>query len=351
MFKVLRWLSAPFSLFYGMAVRVRNLSYDKGYSASRKFELPVISVGNLAVGGAGKSPMAEYLVRLLKDSHKIAILSRGYGRRTSGFLEVGLQSTAEQVGDEPLQFKTKFPDVKVAVCESRVAGIESLQKQSEVVILDDAYQHRAVAPGLSILLFDYTSVFKTQMLLPAGNLREPLSGRKRADLIVVTKTPAKLSPEEKSRIAETIKPFTHQRLFYSFLNYDSLRSVYGNESLELSELANGYSVVLLTGIANTKPLIDELRKFTDAIIHHRYPDHHPFTRKNIAKLAGTYGGIVSTKKIIITTEKDAQRLQPQSVRELLTGLPVYYLPVSARIHSPGEDEFNQLIRDYVANRN
>ena len=187
----------PISLIYWGVVWLRNLAYNAGIFKSEKFHIPVISVGNLAAGGTGKSPMTEYLVRLLKEQYKIATLSRGYGRKTKGFLEVEKNSTSEQTGDEPLQFKTKFPEITVAVCENRAVGIEELEAEHDVIVLDDAYQHRAVKPGLSILLFDYREVFKMQFCLPTGNLREPLSGRKRADIIVVTKSPEGLNAQEK----------------------------------------------------------------------------------------------------------------------------------------------------------
>ncbi|HCN85013.1 MAG TPA: tetraacyldisaccharide 4'-kinase [Sphingobacteriaceae bacterium] len=346
--KLLRLLLLPFSLIYVVVIVLRNAAYDAGLFTSRKFSIPVISVGNLAVGGAGKSPMAEYLVRLLKDRYKIATLSRGYGRKTSGFIELTEASTTIDAGDEPVQFKHKFPSITVAVCEKRAAGIEILQKSNDLIILDDAYQHRSVKPGLSLLLFDYSSIFQPQYILPAGNLREPLSGRKRADVIIVTKTPDLLSEAEREKIAVRIAPYPNQELFFSYLEYGDLEPLNNGQKLPLSTLNKETDIILLTGIANPATLLDHLTQYTSRIVHHNYPDHHPFSTKNIAKLAAAWSASKAKHKFIITTEKDAQRLRSAELNELLRILPVYYLPVSAKIHKPQEERFNQIIEQYVA---
>lgn len=346
--KLLRLLLFPFSLIYGLVVIIRNISFDAGISASRKFDIPLISIGNLAVGGSGKSPMAEYLVRLLKDRYKIATLSRGYGRSTSGFIELTEASTAAEAGDEPVQFKHKFPDITVAVCENRATGIDYLKQSSDLIILDDAYQHRSVQAGLSLLLFDYSTIFQRQLLLPAGDLREPLSGRKRADIIIVTKTSPALSDAERERITRRINPYPQQELFFSYLEYGDLEALNTGSKLQLSAVNEQTEIILLTGIANTKPLLDQLQHYTHRIIHHHYRDHHPFSPKNIAKLAAAWSASAAEHKFIITTEKDAQRLRSPELNELLRDLPVYYLPVKARIQQPDEERFNQIIEQYVA---
>ncbi|MFD2145663.1 tetraacyldisaccharide 4'-kinase [Mucilaginibacter antarcticus] len=199
--KHLRALLLPFSFLYGLIVIVRNFLYDAGLFKSRRFDLPVISVGNLEVGGAGKSPMTEYLIQLLKDHYKLATLSRGYGRATKGFQIATATATASQVGDEPAQFKHKFPDVTVAVCEQRVDGITQLQHDHDLILLDDAYQHRAVKPGLSILLFDYNSLNNQRWVLPAGNYREPFFGKWRAGIIIITKCPADMPQQELEKLS------------------------------------------------------------------------------------------------------------------------------------------------------
>jgi tetraacyldisaccharide 4'-kinase len=346
--RLLRLLLFPFSFLYALVVIIRNWAYDYGIFKSRRFKIPIISVGNLAVGGAGKSPMTEYLVALLKDEYKLATLSRGYGRRTKGFLTVKTSSLAEDIGDEPLQFKKKFPDITVAVCEDRVAGIKELNQHHELIILDDAYQHRAVKPGLSILLFDYSSLRKFQWFLPTGDLREPLSGRKRADLIVITKAPHDLSEEERRLLTGRVAPFPHQGVFFSSFEYASLKRISDPETvLKLADIQPDTVVFLLTGIANPAPLLEYLKQFSVNIISLEYGDHHHFTRKNIAKLVKEFKAVSSSNKLIITTEKDAQRLNSYHVQELLRPLPVYYLPVRAFIQSPGEGQFNDLIREYV----
>jgi len=213
--KYLRWLLLPFSLLYGLAVIVRNWCYDAGFMKSRRFDLPVICVGNLEVGGAGKSPMTEYLIRLLKGDHKVATLSRGYGRETKGFLTAANTTTAIQLGDEPSQFARKFPDITVAVCEDRAEGIMRLQASHDLILLDDAFQHRAVKAGLNILLFDYNQLQQPKLLLPAGNLREPFSGRWRADIIVVTKSPADVTGEQQAACYNIIQPLNWQPLLFT----------------------------------------------------------------------------------------------------------------------------------------
>ncbi|WP_374165503.1 tetraacyldisaccharide 4'-kinase [Arcticibacter sp. MXS-1] len=347
--RYLRLILLPFSWIYAVVVFLRNLAYDFGLFKSKQFDLPVISVGNLAVGGAGKSPMTEYLVNLLKDKRRIAVLSRGYGRKTRGFRLVSADDVAALCGDEPLQFKRKFKDVTVAVCEKRVHGIEELCRDHELVVLDDAYQHRAVRPGLNILLFDYTRMKEPMLVLPAGNLREPYRGRKRADLIVVTKTPPVLLPEEREQLRRRIGPRSNQRLFFSYLRYGNLIALGDKEELPLISIKSNRTLVfLLTGIANPRPLLEELRKFTPHVKHYEYPDHHPFSRKNISKLAEDFSKAGAPDKLIVTTEKDAQRLLNPDIAELLTDLPVYYLPIRAEIHEPDKQNFDHLIENYVS---
>lgn len=346
--RLLRLLLFPFSFIYALAVILRNTAYDLGILKSRKFKIPIISVGNLTVGGAGKSPMTEYLISLLKDEYKLATLSRGYGRRTKGFLQVKSSSQAEDVGDEPLQFKQKFPEITVAVCEDRVEGVKELNQHHDLIILDDAYQHRALRPGFSILLFEYKGLLKFQWFLPSGNLREPLNGRKRADVIVITKAPENLSQRQKEELIAKVKPYPHQQVFFSYLEYGDLKMVLhpGNE-LELENLKPDAPVLLLTGIANANPLIEHLQLFTKHLSHHQYPDHHRFSKKNILKLVSEFKEMASDDALIITTEKDAQRLHSPQFKELLKALPVYYLPVKCRIHPPDEGRFHDLIKLYV----
>ncbi|MDP2414941.1 tetraacyldisaccharide 4'-kinase [Daejeonella sp.] len=344
--KLLRLLLFPFSILYGLGVILRNLAYDFGIFKSQKFESSVISVGNLSVGGSGKSPMTEYLVRFLKDKYKVATLSRGYGRKTSGFLYVDTNSLSSESGDEPLQFKRKFRDITVAVCENRVTGITELEKNHELVILDDAFQHRAVKPGLSILLFEYSTLLKQQWLLPTGDLREPLWAINRADIVVISKCPEKMNSEQQNVIHSKFRTDT---LFFSFLKYGNLKSF--NEDTpgrSLNSINEKSKVILLTGIANAAPLFAELASYGPELIHHQYPDHHQFSEKNIAKLVNAFNELSGDDNLIITTEKDAQRLRIAGIREQLKDLALYYLPVEAAFKEPEKTRFNNLIEEYAS---
>ena len=343
--KYLRWLLWPFSLIYGLVVVMRNWCYDVGWFKSVKFSVPVIAVGNLAAGGAGKSPMTEYLVRLLKDDFKIATLSRGYGRKTKGFVFATTQTTANETGDEPAQFKDKFPDITVAVCEDRVKGIGQLEADHNLIILDDAYQHRAVTPGLSILLFDYNKLAEPNLLLPAGNLREPLSGKMRADIIVVSKCPAELREQQQLEIAGQLRPYPYQQLFFSTIHYLPLQQLDG--SLADNVVGGDTTVFLLTGIAGTDLITKHLEGYTRNIVHHKYPDHHQFSLKNISKLATDFVASPALNKVVVTTEKDAERLKDPALLQLMAGIEVLVLPINIGFLGEGTQHFNKLIIDYV----
>ena len=345
MMKYLRWLLLPFSLVYGLVVMMRNWFYDAGLFTSRSFDLPIISVGNLDVGGAGKSPMTEYLVRLLKDEFKLATLSRGYGRQTKGFLKATATATATEIGDEPSQFHQKFRDITVAVAEKRAIGIEQLKDDHEVIILDDAYQHRAVNPGFKILLFDYNRLNEPKFLLPAGNLREPFVGRYRADVFVVSKCPHSLTHEQQQDALNILLPLNDQQVFFTSINYLPLQNLEGN--LVSQNIDKDTTVFLLTGIANAQPLLNYINQHTLHVIHHNYPDHHQFSLKNIAKLAKDFNDCKASKKVIITTEKDAQRLhEPQLLPQVKT-LPIWVLPIGIQFLNQQQQQFNQTINNYV----
>jgi tetraacyldisaccharide 4'-kinase len=341
MIRFFRLLLFPFSLVYGLGVMARNALYQAGILKSYVSPVKTIAVGNLAVGGTGKTPATEYLCRMLMGQLKIAVLSRGYGRKSSGFRWVNTGDAAAESGDEPLQLKRKLPALTVAVCESRVAGIVRLEEDHDLVILDDAFQHRAILPGLNILLFDYSSLKKPQFLLPAGNLREPFASRRRAGVLLVTKSPVNLSGTQREAAIARLQPYPGQEVLFAYLQYGELIALNGGDERSLKYI-EGKELILLTGIANPLPLLGELEKYTSAITHYRFGDHHTFTRENIAKLARSAAG-----KIIITTEKDAQRLRAADLRESLEGLAVYYLEVSMRVHAGDEARFNRIIRDYV----
>lgn len=346
--RLIRLLLFPFSLCYGLVVVLRNLAYDYGLFKSTRFAIPVISIGNLAVGGAGKSPITAHLAKMFADDRRLAILSRGYGRKTKGFFRVTKDSRSNQVGDEPRQFKQQFPHCTVAVCEDRVRGIKRLAPKHDLILLDDAYQHRAVKPGLSILLFDYNQVFGLQCLLPTGDLREPLEGRKRADIILVTKAPASLSEQQRQRCIKKIKPFPHQQLFFSYLAYGALHSLIDDRvARSLDSIRSSTQLLLLTGIARAEPLIEKLKTYTLNIEHHCYADHYDYKTQDIVKMLEVYQAFEASDKLIITTQKDAQRLKEPRIIKLLGEIPVYYLPIQAMIQDVDKQQWNRLVKAFI----
>jgi tetraacyldisaccharide 4'-kinase len=343
--KYLRWLLFPFSLLYGLVVVLRNLCYDAGIFKSQGFDVPIISVGNLDVGGAGKTPMTEYLIRLLKPQYQLATLSRGYGRETKGYIQASATSTAAEIGDEPAQLKHKFPNITMAVCEDRVKGAGLLQKDHQLIILDDAYQHRAIIPGYSLLLFDYHQLKSINLLLPAGNRRELFYGRKRANILIVTKCPAEMALQEQENLKNKLGPADYQEVFFTGIAYQQLQNGQG-ETADIN-IDEATTVFLLTGIANPQPMYAYIAQSKPQIIHHKYPDHHRFSLKNIAKLADDFNACKANKKIIITTEKDMQRLGEQELLPLIKQLPFYTLPIGVAFLNNSEQQFDQLIAEYV----
>ncbi len=322
----------PFSILYDGVTTLRNYAYDKGWKESTEYEIPVISVGNLSVGGTGKSPMVELLISFLKEDYKVAVLSRGYKRKTSGFLEVLESSTTEEVGDEPLQFKHKFPEVTVAVCADRRMGIEKLKQKAEVIILDDAFQHRKVKPALSILLTPFSNLFLDDLVLPAGNLRESKKGMERADIIVITKIPDGTAYAKLQKIQFRMKLKEHQSMYFSKISYDS--SIHGiSESLPLDYLKDK-SFILVTGIANPKPLVDFLKEKNFNFQHQKFPDHHHFSTSEIENL--------QKEELILTTEKDFKRLSNRLQKRAL-----YYLPITTRFLHKEEGAFEREILNRI----
>lgn len=346
-FKLLRFLLFPFSLLYGLVVLVRNVFFDWGIFRATSFDIPVLVIGNITLGGSGKSPMTEYLIRLLKSDKKVAVLSRGYGRKTKGFRWVELQSKAIEVGDEPLQFKHHFPDISVAVCEDRVTGLSQLANANEVVLLDDAFQHRWLKPSLSILLLEYSSIRTPNFLLPSGTLREPKCATSRADVLVVSKSPKNISERDKKELLKIIKPKAHQPVFFSYLQYGQLTELNGKKTRALADLSPETVVFLLTGIANAKPLLSEIEQHGLFVKHHEYPDHYAFKQADIARLAADFKQIHAADKVIVTTEKDAQRLKNVNFDSLIAELPIYVLPVETAFFEEEEQKFKQLIQTHV----
>lgn len=328
--KLLRKLLFPFAVGYGGITRMRNYLYNEGIWESAVYKVPVICVGNLSVGGTGKSPMIEWLIKLLKDDYKVAVLSRGYKRSTSGFLEVTLQHSAAQVGDEPLQFKQKFPQVTVAVCADRRTGIAVLQENAEVILLDDAFQHRKVNPSFSILLTPFTNPYFKDFMLPAGNLRESRKGAKRADIIIGTKVPPQTPYAKMQEFKFLVRPLDYQKVYFSKIVYAN--NIIGiSEELPLSYLKDK-KFTLVTGIANPKPLVYFLKDRNFSFNHKKFPDHHAFSDAEINSLR--------SEELIITTEKDFMRL-----KDRLQKYALYYLPIATEILN-GQGQF---LKEHVLN--
>ncbi|MCJ0742631.1 tetraacyldisaccharide 4'-kinase [Pedobacter montanisoli] len=344
MLKYLRLILLPLSFIYGLVTTIRNWLYDKGLLKSVSFDIPVISVGNLAVGGSGKTPATEYLVRLL-SGYKIAILSRGYGRKTKGFILADEHATAATIGDEPMQYYHKFKQVTVAVCEDRIKGISLLKEQHDIILLDDAFQHRRVKPGFSILLFEFDKLSRFQFILPAGNLRETFDGVTRADSVLVTKCPPLSSLNLKLAVSHKFELTSHQNLAFAGIAYEKPVHLFKREVYNKSI---GGEVFLLTAIANSKPLVEYLNKFPVNLHHFKYADHHNFTVNEINRLVKAFEQNPAQEKIIITTEKDAQRLLNNNLRDLLLNLPVYCLPISMVVQEEDKQTFDQKILNYVA---
>ncbi len=347
---IVKILLLPFSLLYGLGVSGRDFFYRTGMLKSVKFNIPTISVGNLSVGGAGKTPHIEYLIRLLKDYVNIATLSRGYGRKTQGYLMAQPHSTAEQIGDEPLQFKRKFPDLTVAVAESRAFAIPRLLSEvpdTQIVLLDDAFQHRSVTPGLNVLLTEYSHPFTRDWLLPSGRLREWRASYKRADVIVVTKCPPTLSDNERTQLLNEIKPFPHQQVFFSYYEYGQPYFIF-NTAL-MADLQEDWQVVVICAIARTDYLVAHLQEKVERLTLLEFEDHHFFTADDMQELKRSFEQLQGQKKIILTTEKDATRLELHYNFLKTHQLPVFALPVQVQFHFGDHARFDQLIRDFLLN--
>ncbi|NLP56793.1 tetraacyldisaccharide 4'-kinase [Lutibacter sp. B1] len=336
---LLRKILYPISVLYGAVTNVRNNLYDKEILKSTKFDIPTIVVGNLSVGGTGKTPQIEYLVRLLQNEYKLAVLSRGYKRKSKGFIIADEIATAEIIGDEPFQYYQKFKDVIVCVDADRVNGIEQLKQlehSPEVILLDDAFQHRKVQGGFNILLTSYDNLYVDDSMLPTGNLREKVSGAERAQVIIVTKCPSQLSENEQFKISQKLNTTVYQTVFFSTIEYDE--QLKGFSKLTLSEM-EGYEVLLITGIANPTPLVDFLRERNIKIKHLQYPDHHDFSNKEINEIKDTFSTLETNKKIILTTEKDY-------VRIFAAIKNIHYITIKTTFINHKND-FDNIIKKYV----
>jgi tetraacyldisaccharide 4'-kinase len=345
--KSFRILLLPFSVIYWLVIKIRNWMYDKNIFRSTSFGLPLICVGNLSAGGTGKSPMVEYLVKNLKDKFRVATLSRGYKRKTKGYALADENATALDIGDEPMQFHLKFPDVPVAVGEERIEAIPQLlhdKPGTEVVILDDAFQHRSVKAGLNILLTDYNNLFTRDFFLPTGDLRDLKSGYKRAEVIVVTKCKPDLPVAEKNKIIKEINPLPGQQVFFTAIEYGEL---YNMISLEKRTITAKTEVLLISGIANPRPLKKYLEEKQESYQMISYSDHHIFTIDDLKEIKKRFDSIIAKDKIILTTEKDAVRLVKFASE--LNELPFYVLPIQPRFLFDGSASFNGIVSKFIKN--
>jgi tetraacyldisaccharide 4'-kinase len=343
--KPVRMLLLPLSLVYGLIIVVRNWMFNKKILRSASFNLPLICVGNLAVGGTGKSPMVEFMIEKLKSGFRVAVLSRGYKRKTSGYCMASDLSTALEIGDEPMQFYNKFPDVTVAVGEERVVAIPQLlhdRPATQVIILDDAFQHRSVTAGLNILLTDFNNLFTRDWFLPTGDLRDQPRSARRAQIMVVTKCPPDLSLAEKDRIIREIKPAAHQHIFFTAIAYGSPYQVITHETWLPQKAAE---VLLVTGIANPGQLKKHLEENFNGYDELAFSDHHIFTIDDLNYILKKFDQIPSPQKIILTTEKDAVRLQKFS--QQLRELPVFVMPIQPVFLFYEENQFTRLITTFI----
>lgn len=336
-----RWYLYPFSLGYHAVTGLRNTFYDLGIFKSTKFKTPVINVGNLSVGGSGKSPMVMYLAKSLSKQYRTGVLSRGYGRVTKGYAVTNYESNYKTVGDEAMQLFERFKNrFVIAVSEKRVPGAKKVIEDMDldVLILDDALQHRAIKAGFNILMTDFNDPFFKDHLLPAGDLRESRNGAKRADIIMVSKCPDELTQENKQYYISRIRPERGQKVFFSSIGYDE--NIYGREKMLPDNNLNYYDILLITGIANPKPLLQHLSKFSQRVKHLKFRDHHNFTDEDIKKIIAEYKKM-GEYKLILTTEKDYVRLKTfDYLRDV-----AYYWPINVVIDR--KDEFNEIIADYI----
>ena len=347
--KINDWL-LPFSWIYGSIVRFRNWLFDMGLKKSKSFSIPIISVGNITVGGSGKTPHVEYLIRLLHDKAKIAVLSRGYKRKSHGYVLAEESTTMPEIGDEPFQMHQKFSDIYVAVDAKRARGIENLQndeatKDVDVVLLDDAFQHRYVKPGINILLVDYHRLIIYDKMLPAGRLREPLSGKNRADIVIITKCPKDLKPMEFRVLTKAMDLYPFQKLYFTCIDYDTPKGVFEENQIELDKLQD-YHVLLLTGIASPKQMEHDLKPMTKDITNLSFGDHHSFKGKDIDRINDTFESMPEPR-IIITTEKDAVRLRVTEGLYEKVKSNMYELPIKVSFMLDQQDNFNEKIISYV----
>lgn len=345
----------PFTVLYALGISIRNACYNLRICKSTRYNFPVILIGNLSVGGTGKTPHVEMLTRfLLAEKYQVAVLSRGYGRKTKGFLEVTPDKSSAEVGDEPLQIKRKFSHVRVVVDGNRRRGIRKIRQnfpEVQIVLMDDGFQHRKIEAGLSIVLRDYNTLDKPAYLLPMGRLREPLSAAKRANHQIISKTPDFFSPMEKRIIRDEVRKSPDQEIFFTYMQNGDLHSFAdaGKPSLFNLEFyeERGYQAFIFAGIAQSAHFESYIRKFFPRAETRFFSDHHPYSRKDVEELTARFHAMPGENKIVITTEKDAMRLSAPEIADVWKDIPLFFIPVDVRFHHDDRQKFQQLIRDYL----
>ncbi|RUT73539.1 tetraacyldisaccharide 4'-kinase [Ancylomarina longa] len=352
---IFKILLIPFSFLYGLVVALRNLLFDFNILSVSEFKIPIISVGNITVGGTGKTPHIEYLITLLKDDYKIATLSRGYKRKSKGFIIADQNTNSSQIGDEPAQIKKKFPEIIVSVDRKRVNGVKNLLSSEHgnelnAVLLDDAYQHRYLKPGLSILLIDYNHPITRDFILPFGRLRESANEKDRANIIIVSKSPKKTTPIDRRIFVKELDLLPYQTLYFSCLDYGNLQSVFKKDAVNLTNVdweKDNFSILLVTGIANPQPLKEYLDDFSDIIEEIQFPDHYSFTQKDINLIREKFDNLEGENKIIITTEKDAMRLHDMQIETDIIRKNLFFVPLRIKFMNEDKSLFDNQILNYV----
>jgi tetraacyldisaccharide 4'-kinase len=350
----LNLLLYPFSLLYGLVTFLRNLLYDHNIIKSQEFPIPIISIGNITVGGTGKTPHVEYLVKLLKEQFQVAVLSRGYKRKTRHFILAGLDSDVNDIGDEPLQIKRKFPKVHVAVDRRRVRGVRKLMEKIpglDVILLDDAYQHRRIKPGLSILLVDFNRPITKDRILPVGRLREKASEKRRANIILITKCPDRLSPVDRQMLAREMMLYPLQHLYFTKMVYGEPVPLFRDAKPELSPsqiISPSTDILMVTGIANPRHFKRHLLSISVRIREKIYPDHHHFRQRDVNNLLRAYRNMEGENRFIITTEKDAMRLGKFLNIDVEIKNRMFYVPIDTEFLNEDRENFNHQILKYVS---
>ncbi len=343
--RLIRFIFFPFGIIYWLITTIRNGFYQLKIFKASRFSIPIINVGNLSMGGTGKTPHTEYLIRLLKTEYKLVTLSRGFGRKERGFILAKEGTNANQIGDEPLQYFTKFgEEINVAVDANRVTGVMDICRalpETNLILLDDAFQHRAISAGLNILITTYENPFFNDFILPVGNLRESRTGSRRADLIIVSKCPD-FELIDKEKYVKRINPNKGQHVFFSKINYGNVFSL---NNFKAILLPNSSKVILVTGIAKSDLLKNELEKNNTILHHFNFNDHYNFKEKDLDEIHNLFGKFASENPVIMTTEKDAMRLLNEKFQKQIEQFPWFFQSIEIEIDK--EETFNKIVKGYV----